>query len=59
MKGKTLTFHDEKKVALTCDTIAQAAFDAAFFMVSGVSWLICFPFEFYLKLDRSLKAFKK
>jgi hypothetical protein len=59
MKGKTLTFHDGKKVAVTRDTIAQAAFNAAFFMVNGIIWLICFPFEFYLKLERSLKAFKK
>ena len=59
MKGKTLTFHDEKKVALTRDTIGQAAFSAAFFMVNGIIWLICLPFEFYLKLERSLKALKK
>jgi hypothetical protein len=59
MKGKTLTFHDEKKVALTRDTIGQAAFDAAFFMVNGIIWLFFLPYEFYLKLERSLKALRK
>jgi hypothetical protein len=59
MKGNTLTFHDEKKVAVTRDTIGQAAFSAAFFMVNGIIWLICLPFEFYLKLERSLKALRK
>jgi hypothetical protein len=59
MKGKTLTFHDKKKVALTRDTIGQAAMNAAFFMVNGILWLLFFPYEFYLKLERSLKALKK
>jgi hypothetical protein len=59
MKGKTLTFHDEKKVAITRDTIGQAAMNAAFFMVNGILWLFFLPYEFYLKLERSLKALKK
>jgi len=54
MKGKTLTFHDEKKVALTRDTIGQAAMNAAFFMFSGITWLILLPFEWGLKLNDKL-----
>ena len=59
MKGNTLTLHDEKRIALTRDTIAQAAMNAAFFMVNDILWLLFLPYEFYLKLERSLKAFKK
>jgi hypothetical protein len=55
MKGNTLTFHDEKSLAAISDTIGQAALDAAFFMVNGVFWLFFLPYEFYLKLERSLK----
>jgi hypothetical protein len=34
MKGSTLTFHDKKSLAAIGDTIAQAAFDAAFLMIN-------------------------
>ena len=50
MKGNTLTFHDEKSLAATRDTIGQAAMNAAFFMLSGITWLMLLPFEWGLKL---------
>jgi len=55
MKGSTLTFHDEKSLAATSDTIGQAAFDAAFFMAYGVFWLLFLPFDLFLKIERFLK----
>ena len=55
MKGNTLTFHDKKSLAAISDTIGQAAFDAAFFMVYGVFWLLFLPFDLYLKIERFLK----
>jgi hypothetical protein len=51
MKGKNLTFHDEKSFAATSDAIVQAALNAAFFMLLGITWLILLPFEWGLKLD--------
>jgi hypothetical protein len=59
MKGNTLTFHDKKSLAATRDARVQAALDAAFFMVNGIIWLFFLPYEFYMKLERSLKALKK
>ena len=50
MKGNTLTFHDEKSLAATSDTIGQAAFDAAFFMIYGVFCICILPFEWLVKL---------
>ena len=55
MKGSTLTFHDKKSLAAISDTIGQAAFDAAFFMVYGVFWILFLPFDLFLKLERFLK----
>jgi len=55
MKGSTLTFHDEKSLAATSDTIGQAAFDAAFFMAYDVFWLLFLPFDLFLKIERFLK----
>jgi hypothetical protein len=55
MKGNTLTFHDEKGLAAISDTIGQAAFDAAFFMVNGIIWTFILSYESYLKLERFLK----
>ena len=54
MKGSTLTFHDEKSLAATSDTIGQAAY-AAFFMAYGVFWLLFLPFDLFLKIERFLK----
>jgi len=59
MKGNTLTFHDKKSLAAISDTTGQAAMNAAFFMVNGIIWLFFLPYEFYMKLERSLKALKK
>ncbi len=55
MKGNTLTFHDEKRLAAIGDTIGQAAFDAAFFMAYGVFWILFLPFDLFLKIERFLK----
>ena len=55
MKGNTLTFHDKKSLAAIRDTIGQAAFSAAFFMLLGITWLILLPFELFLKLDDFFK----
>ena len=55
MKGSTLTFHDKKSLAAISDTIGQAAFDAAFFMVYGIFWLLFLPFDLFLKIERFLK----
>jgi hypothetical protein len=55
MKGSTLTFHDKKSLAAISDTTGQAAFDAAFFMVNSIIWTFILSYEFYLKLERSLK----
>ncbi len=52
MKGDTLTFHDEKSLAAIGDTIGQAAFDAAFFMVCGVFWICILPLDLFLKLEK-------
>ena len=54
MKGNTLTFHDRKSLAAISDTIGQAAMNAAFFMLSGITWLIFLPFEWGLKLNDKL-----
>ena len=55
MKGNTLTFHEKKSLAAICDTIGQAAFSAVFFMVNSIIWIFILSYEFYLKLERSLK----
>ena len=55
MKGSTLTFHDKKSLAAICDTIGQAAFDAAFFMAYGVLCILFLPFDLFLKIERFLK----
>ena len=55
MKGNTLTFHDKKSLAAIGDTIGQAAFSAVFFMVNSIIWTFILSYEFYLKLERSLK----
>lgn len=54
MKGSTLTFHDEKSLAATSDTIGQAAY-AAFFMVCGVFWMCSLPFNLCSKLQKFFK----
>jgi hypothetical protein len=55
MKGSTLTFHDEKGLAAIGDTIRQAAFSAVFFMVNSIIWTFIISYEFYQKIERSLK----
>ena len=55
MKGNTLTFHDKKSLAAIGDTIRQAAFSAVFFMVNGIIWTFIISYEFYQKIERSLK----
>ena len=55
MKGNTLTFHDKKSLAAIGDTIRQAAFSAVFFMVNSIIWTFIISYEFYQKIERSLK----
>jgi len=43
MKGNILTFHDEKSLAATSDTLGRAAMNAAFFMFTGIMWLLLLP----------------